>query len=331
MSKEDSPRIFYFGITEHSNMGDLAQYFCIQQWIKNNYPAVAVHEFEATTIVDVRFGFLEKLSRILNPDDTIVFQSGFTTSDLGGCHELMHRMVIDRFPKARIIMMPQTIFFKEEKNRLQTAKSYNQAENMLFLSRDKVSYEQALKMFPDVTNLLYPDIVTSLIGNYNFCHERRKILMCCRNDSEKFYSNDEINALRQKLSCLDEVSMVDTTIKTHYTKIRKNLPKFVSDQIEMFSCYRVTITDRYHGTIFSLAANTPVIVIKTTDHKVVTGADWFKGVYDDSVFVAESLEHAYELAGKILKNYNYPILRSYFKEKYYDRLSARLDDLGKRV
>jgi exopolysaccharide biosynthesis predicted pyruvyltransferase EpsI len=97
----------------------------------------------------------------------------------------------------------------------------------------------------------------------------------------------------------------------------------------MFSRYRVTITDRYHGTIFSLAANTPVIVIKTTDHKVTTGADWFKGVYDDSVFVAESLDHAYELAGKILKNYNYPILRSYFKENYYDRLSALVDNLGK--
>lgn len=328
MLADDAPRIFYFGITEHSNMGDLAQYYCIQKWIKDNYPSVAVHEFESTTVVATWFGFLDKFGLVLAPDDIIVFQSGYTTQDLGGNHELMHRMVIDRFPDARIVMMPQTIFFQSEENRARTSRSYNQARNMLFLSRDQVSYEQALKMFPDVTNRLYPDIVTSLIGKYHFSHERQKILMCCRNDGEKFYSEDELHELREKLKAMDDVQTVDTTIKTDYRVIRKNLKKFVSDQIEMFSLYRLTITDRYHGTIFSLAANTPVIVIKTNDHKVTTGADWFKGVYDGSVFVAESLEHAHELAGKILKEYDYPVLKPYFQERYYDKLPALVDHLG---
>ena len=62
----------------------------------------------------------------------------------------------------------------------------------------------------------------------------------------------------------------------------------------------VTITDRYHGTIFSLCAGTPVIILKTTDHKVTTGADWFKGVYDDYVYVAKDLDDAYSLCQKVL-------------------------------
>lgn len=326
---DNTPKVFYLGITEHSNMGDLAQYYCIQKWLKTQYPSVNVHEFESTTVVDTRFGFLEKLSRVLNSTDTIVFQSGYTTQDLGGNHELMHRMVIDRFPNARILMMPQTIFFQFESNRQRTSKSYNQAKNMLFLSRDRVSYEQALNMFPDVKNLLYPDIVTSLIGKYDFNHHRSGILMCCRNDGEKFYSSDELNALQDKLGHLGEVKMADTTIKTHYKEIRENLGKFVSDEIEKFSRYRLTITDRYHGTIFSLAANTPVIVIRTTDHKVTTGVDWFAGIYDAAVFLADSLEHAYELAVKIMEEHDYPTLAPYFKEQYYDKLSARVDELGK--
>lgn len=307
-------------------MGDLAQYYCIQKWLKTQYPSVTVHEFDATTICDLRFGFLDKLSRVLKPDDMIVFQSGYTTQDLGGLHELMHRLVIDRFPEARILMMPQTIFFQYEQNRQRTSKSYNQAKNMLFLSRDRVSYEQALKMFPDVHNRLYPDIVTSLIGKYNFNHERSKILMCCRNDGEKFYTYDEIEALMEKLGGMDQVILADTTIKVHYTKIRKNLEQFVLNEIEKFSHYRLTITDRYHGTIFSLAANTPVIVIKTTDHKVTTGVDWFKGVYDGSVFLAESLEHAYELARRIMENYEYPVLKPYFEEEYYKNLATIINN-----
>lgn len=67
-------------------------------------------------------------------------------------------------------------------------------------------------------------------------------------------------------------------------------------------------------------AGTPVIIIKTTDHKVTTGADWFKGVYDDYVYVAEDLNdaynHAIEIMGKALKN----LLPAYFKESYYDKL-----------
>ena len=41
-----------------------------------------------------------------------------------------------------------------------------------------------------------------------------------------------------------------------------------------------------------MIANTPVIILKTTDHKVVTGADWFEGVYEDYVYVVNDLEEA---------------------------------------
>ena len=76
----------------------------------------------------------------------------------------------------------------------------------------------------------------------------------------------------------------------------------------------------HHGTIFSLCAGTPVIIIKTTDHKVTTGADWFKGIYDDYVYVAEDLDDAYRLASDILSKRISHKLEPYFKEQYYDKL-----------
>jgi len=319
-------KIFYFGITEHSNLGDLAQYYCIKKWIKENYTSVSVYEFEATTVVDMRFNFLVKLSKILNQNDTIFFQSGYTTQDLGGCHELMHRVIINRFPTAKIVMMPQTIFFKDENNRIRTSQCYNQDKNLLFLARDRVSYEMACNMFPNVTVKQYPDIVTSLIGHYSFNNEREKVLFCCRNDSEKFYSDEEINGLRQKVNQLLETDMIDTTIRVNYKKIRRKLQYYIENEIKMFAQYKLIITDRYHGTIFSLVSNTPVIVIKTNDHKVTTGAEWFHGVYDDYVFLAESLEHAYDLTESILKK-EYPYhLEPCFDREYYQKLKGLIDE-----
>ena len=102
----------------------------------------------------------------------------------------------------------------------------------------------------------------------------------------------------------------------------RNLKYYIESEIETYSNYQVTITDRYHGTIFSLCAGTPVIILKTTDHKVTTGADWFKGVYDDYVYVAEDLDDAFHKAKEILtKNLNHQ-LKPYFKTEYYDKLKS---------
>lgn len=63
-----------------------------------------------------------------------------------------------------------------------------------------------------------------------------------------------------------------------------------------------------------------MIIIKTTDHKVVTGADWFKGVYDDYVQVADNLDEAYKMYNSLKgKNLDYK-LTPYFEEKYYSNL-----------
>lgn len=319
-TKAELSRVFYLGITQHSNLGDMAQHYCIKRWIGQNYPESELVMFEATTVIDKRFHFLDKLKEIYRPQDIIVFQSGYTTTDLGGYHDEMHRMVIEKMPKAHILMMPQTIYFKKEGNRYRTAKSYNTAQHMLFLARDQVSFEDAKKMFPDISVKLFPDIVTTLIGTYNFNHERKGVCLCIRNDGEKYYSDDEIDSLKESLENSLPVTVTDTTIKESYIDIRNNLKSFIDSEIERYSHYKVVITDRYHGTIFSLAAGTPVIIIKTTDHKVVTGADWFKGIYDDYVFVAKDLSDARDLALQILAGNRDYSLPPYFKNNYYAKL-----------
>lgn len=317
---ETKQNVFYLGITNHSNLGDMAQHFCILKWIDENYPNANVIKLEADTVVCPRYQFIKLLKCYYRSDDVIIFQSGYTTQDLGGCHEEMHRLVIDSMPYAHILMMPQTIFFQHEENRIRTSKSYNEAGNMLFLARDAVSYEQAVRMFPNIKVKLYPDIVTSLIGVYDFKNKRNGICLCVRNDGEKFYSDDQLKKLKIQLESLSNVTIADTTIKVPYLKIRNNLNTFIKNEIQSFSKYKVTITDRYHGTIFSLAAGTPVIIIKTNDHKVITGADWFKGIYDDYVYVAKDLQDAFRICSLILnKDINHQ-LKPYFKGMYYDRL-----------
>lgn len=323
---DNRPTIYYLGITEHGNLGDLAQHLCIREWLEANYPRHRVVSFGSTPVVNARFDFVEKLRKTIHSKDIIVFQSGYTTQDLGGDHELMHRLVIEAMPDAPILMMPQTVFFMHVENRKRTSESYNRAHRMLFLARDRVSYQAACEMFPDVAVRLFPDIVTTRIGHHQFEYPRERILLCCRNDSEKFYTDEEIARLRRRVGELMLTDLSDTNSPVPLREIKKNLGWHIEREIEKFSHYRLTITDRYHGTIFSLAANTPVIILNTTDHKVTTGAEWFKGVYDGYVHVADSLDHAFDLAREIIANVPIRRLQPHFDTEYYGKLKNLFEE-----
>mgnify|MGYP000995459826 FL=1 len=190
-----------------------------------------------------------------------------------------------------------------------------------------VSYGQAKQMFPDLKVLAYPDIVTSLIGSFDYDNHRDKIFLCRRDDGEKFYSEADLIKLRDQLQSIAPVVVGDTQSKASIQDIRANLQQYVENEIKKYSVFKVTITDRYHGTIFSLCAGTPVIIIKSNDHKVVTGADWFKGVYDGYVYVAKDLDDAYHIAERICNDMSLSHKMSpYFEQNYYGQALRKLFD-----
>ena len=319
-------KLYYFGVPMHPNLGDLAQCMCIRFFLEENYPEYEVIEIDSKVFMNSKFKLRKQLEQFIKPQNLIFFQSGYCTQDLGGIEDLMHQVVMQDYPDNRLVMMPQTVFFKTEERKSQASRIYNAHKYLLFLARDKVSFETAKQMFPSIPVELYPDIVTTLIGNVNTSGKRNGILMCMRNDVEKFYSDEEVQLLQKKLGSLDKVKIIDTTINGRINAESPELNETIMDYINRLSSARLVVTDRYHGTILSLAANTPVIVVKTTDHKVSTGVDWFKGIYDDAVFYADSLDKAEELAKTILNGNHEIHNKPYFKEMYYDKLKRLIKE-----
>jgi exopolysaccharide biosynthesis predicted pyruvyltransferase EpsI len=317
--------VYYCGIPAHGNLGDLAQGVCIRRWIKKNYPDYHITEIETNAIVNTGFSCIKVLAKYFdNMKDFVVFQSGYTTTDLGGFADYMHQVVIESLPHAKILMMPQTIFFKSEKRKLQCSQVYNNHSKMLFLARDKVSFETAKEMFPSIPKMCYPDIVTTMIGTYESNSNRDGIIFCLRDDGEKYYSDEALQDLIKKCEGIAAVSRTDTT---KGSGVVKNAEDYIYAEIKEYSKYKVMVTDRYHGTILSLVAGTPVIILKTTDHKVTTGADWFKGIYDEYVNLADNLEEAFSLVNKVYHNSIKTSIKPYFESKYYDILPKRFEEL----
>ena len=313
-------RIWYFCVPTHSNLGDQAQACCIEKYFRKFFSDHIVFKLSNNAFDFYEEKILMILKEKIKETDLIFFQSGYTFTGIHP-YENMHRKIVENFPYNKIVFLPQTVKFKNQKILQNVQNFYGKYDNIYFFARDKISYDIYKSIFPEHRNVhCFPDIVTTEIGNYDFNNnERNGILLCVRNDVEKLYSFQEISLFKEKLQKIAKVSLSDTNSETKENSLKEYWKK-IEETIDDYAQYQVIITDRYHGTIFALIANTPVIILKTTDHKVVTGADWFEGVYEDYVYVVNDLEEASQVAKQIVTGFEYRKLPSYFKEKYYDRL-----------
>lgn len=322
-------RVFFFGPTTNQNLGDRGQVYCIRNWIKENYPGADIYELNAYAIIEPKVNFVERFKSIYNPSDIIIFQSGYNVNDMGANHPQMHRAILENFPNAKILMMPESIYYHCEENMRRDALFYSMGKKFLFLARDSKSFEILQDMCPNLPKKPFPDIVTTLIGEYNLNITRtNKICLCRRDDNEKFYPEEDLLSMMERIKSLGcSVDVTDTTINASPKDINNRLQWYIEDVIKKYATYECMITDRFHGVVFSLIAGTPVVVIKTNNHKVTQALEWFKGVYDEYVFYAESLDDAVELVKDIKNKHFDHKMRPYFKENYYDKLKAYMDDV----
>lgn len=314
---------YVFGAPMHINMGDQAQSLCIKIWIEKNYPQ---HHVTLLVIPHTTDSIIHLIRKIIKSEDLIFFHSGYHLTDLYAVKEIYMRC-ITIFKDYQIISFPQTIFFKKKTEMEKVVKTLKSHPNYILLCRDLTSYQTALESFDLKKIYLFPDIVTSLIGKYYFDNLRNGILFCIRNDIEAFYSKTEINKLKARFSNL-RIEETDTSIPNKFSYINKRRLNILESIFKYYSSFEVIITDRYHGTIFSLIANTPVIVLSSTDHKLSSGVRWFpKDIFGHYINYAHNLDEAHQIAIKILnmKDLNYK-LPPYFEDNYYSKLKKIINE-----
>lgn len=331
-------KIFVVGHPIHPNLGDQAQLMCTDNWLSKNYSSYKVFHigFLLPALCGGPLGMLiNSVSSILtiallklkiSNEDFFLGHSGYYFVD----HHGGWKAIIDFmrwFPKNKMIIFPQTINFYAPVIKQMVSEAFSKHNNVTLLCRDEVSFDKAKEMFPSTKILLYPDIVTSLIGTRHYDNKREGVLFIMRDDIEAFYKPEQIQQLKSKFGSIRS-EQVDTTLKGISTEeMDKHREKYINNMIEKISTCKVVITDRYHGTIFSVIAGTPVVVISSADHKLSSGIKWFpKEKFGKRIFYAENLDTAYLLAKNILEE---PCLKedpcTFFKDEYWDTLINKLN------
>ena len=322
----DKPRLWHACVPHHGNLGDRAQWLCIHKWLQEQYPDREILEFYSLGYLgDKRFA-RKTLKKLVGPNDIIFFQSGYHFTGESRVEPIYHWMT-KTFKNNKFVFMPVTFHFRNDKLRQQSMARYGGRKSIVFIPRDKKSYDTAKEMFPDQKVFACPDVVTTMIGKLQFDGPREGVLFCMRNDTEKHYTDSQLQPLFDKFENVRH-EICDTNVPMSNRSSAQEFEDAILGQIKKFASYKCVVTDRFHGTIFSLVANTPVVVLQTADHKVTSGADWFTDVFPDFIRKAKDIDEAIEDVEYYLERNvaEEKRLDDYFSREYYGKLRQFIEE-----
>ena len=266
-------KILFLGLPMYyHNVGDHAIAMGTLEFIKcyfSDYLLISMTIQEAAD----NYGFLRGVT---SPDDIIMMQGGGNMGDLYPPEELLRNKVARDFPNNLIVMLSQTIFFKDEsgKGLHNSIESYEGHRNMLLFTRGQRSLELAKRYFPSIDSYCMPDMALMIKSGHN--HERKGVLLCMRLvEDEGGLTQEERDHIMEKVRQYDpDCETIDHTVG--------NIPKlscseFVYPIIEKYSRHKLVVTDRFHGMIFSILTRTPCVVFRNAYPKNEEYAEWFSG------------------------------------------------------
>lgn len=271
-STENQQRLLVIGTPNFGNLGDHAISEGEIKFLKDNFKDCEIIEFSFLEYTHAK----ETVSSMARESDIIFIHGGGFLGTLWLLAENMVRDIIVKFPKNKIIIFPQSIYFENDQlHELDNTKRiFGKHSDLTIFARDKRSFDFAMENYPSNNVIKFvPDIVTYLdFSEYGF--QRKDFLFCLRTDKEKV-DNPEIKQLFEILESKGyNCSITDTVVDANFEgEIRK---KYLESKFKEFAASQLVVTDRLHGMIFSLITGTPCIAFDNVSKKVSGVYEWFE-------------------------------------------------------
>lgn len=276
---KDKPKIFYLKSVDYENTGDNAIVYANIKLLKDIFPNKIILEYTLNDILRAN----NLIQKMITDKDIIFMPGGGNLGNLYLIEEIARREIIKCYNKNQIIILPQTIYFTEDENgkkELEISKNiYNSHENLTIMTRDEKSYQFAKEHF-NSNIILCPDSVFYLHNKIKLKSTNRNgVIFILRDDKEKILDNNLINSIKQYLNSIDKnYFFYDEYIEKSKRINKLEREDYIFERLNKISEYKLCITDRLHGLIFSYITNTPCIAFNNLDRKVEETAKWLENV-----------------------------------------------------
>ncbi|QJD87442.1 polysaccharide pyruvyl transferase family protein [Cohnella herbarum] len=255
--------IYYLDYPVHSNGGDLLIMKGTEAFFKDNHIRVRA-----------RYSVLDFPETLMIPKDhIIVLHGGGNFGDLYPVHQKLREKIVTSYPQHRIVILPQTIYYKYEVEFDRTALVFNRHNDVHLFVRDPLSYEMSAMKFHKCSVYLSPDMAHQLWPIRPKSSPGKDLLCFFRTDIEKTSEQEQLEKSGRG-DYLDWTSLYNRVEKKSIYMIVRMMRKgggalplqaiwgkytdyLVDKAVKRFSGYRNVQTSRLHGHILSCLMDKP--------------------------------------------------------------------------
>lgn len=283
--------VIYLDYPFHLNVGDLLIYHGTEKFFKNY--GISIKLRRPWTLFNV-----EELRDIVTSETTILCHGGGNFGDLYSVAQDLREAVVKHFPGNRVIVLPQTAFFKNKENISLSAEIFSQHPDCHLFARDQATFDLMGQFSKNV--YLSPDMAHQLYGSLKKQpYQEGMLLYFLRRDMEKSHIETKLIELvknNKNVNVLDWSDVVRSSDNllwriqyylalsirnTHNIKIKnyydmywyKKSKTIIDESSLIFSQYSHITTTRLHGHILSCLLDIPNTVYDNSYGKN-------KGYYD---------------------------------------------------
>ncbi|MBB6735119.1 polysaccharide pyruvyl transferase family protein [Cohnella zeiphila] len=271
--------IYYIDYPVHGNGGDLLIMKGTEAFFK-----------EYRIRVRARYSVLDFPDRLSIPNNhIIVLHGGGNFGDLYPVHQKLREKIVMNYPGHRVVMLPQTIFYKSVSEFDKTADILNRHPDVHLYVRDTLSLEMAKDKFRQCRVYLSPDMAHQLWPIRSRSGPDKELLRFLRTDIEKTAGQERLEASGAG-DCLDWPTLYSRaeqrSIRAFGLVLRKGkgrIPvgsmwgkytdRLVRKAVDRFARYRTVQTSRLHGHILSCLMDKPHVLI---DNAYGKNANYFR-------------------------------------------------------
>ncbi|WP_295158982.1 polysaccharide pyruvyl transferase family protein [uncultured Brachyspira sp.] len=274
----DRKKVFYLQTPEHRNIGDHAIVHSSKILIKKFFADSVILEYTYNNLLNI--GNL--IQKFINDNDIIFLPGGGNMGNLYLNEESLRREILKKYSNNKIIIFPVSITFTDDddgRKELELSKEiYSSCRNLSIMVRDENSYNFALKNFNKNNILLVPDIALYMTNKFQFSSKIRDgIILILRKDKEKILDDNIIDIIIKNIEQKKERYLKYDTYLDYDINIDER-EWHINCTLDLISSYKLCITDRFHGMIFSYITKTPCIIFDSLDSKIEYGVKWFKDI-----------------------------------------------------
>lgn len=288
----------------HANVGDSAILLGELAFLKARFPHSRLSFYDIDS-------FSERCEPLIDDATIILIHGGGNFGDIYPRHQELRLRILNRFPKKRVVQLPQSISFAEPAGLLRTADAIASHGDFHLLVRDEVSHAFAVKNFacptwlsPDMAFWL--DLDAKVPSHEVFCllrsdkeavADHTAILATVRNHTHSFESVDWMDdpdtlprKIDRKLLWLTHsrpkltwpLMPVMLAARRRYAQDRVNVG------IDLLSRGRVVVTDRLHAHVMCCLMGIPNLTFDSMDGKVSALYRTWTHAFEQATLVAGS-------------------------------------------